>query len=190
VPRPEPICARTLQPGSAGMVRRSRRYATQQTAVQIPRGAGESDLPMKTKTHFAFRIDTWDDDWQQCRRAARRPRRSRHSGRRRCGHCAAHRQDHAAPGRACGAEELGWMNRAPGLNTGIPRATISPPGQRGRFLPSPSGPPTGPFGAAATSPTAGGGRARPLGFPASFRVAPMWRQPIKRQLWPDPAFAE
>ena len=61
MPRPEPICARTLQPGSADMVRRSRRYATQQTAVQIPRGAGESDLPMKTKTHFAFRIDTWDD---------------------------------------------------------------------------------------------------------------------------------
>jgi hypothetical protein len=41
---------------------RRRRYATTWGINSAGRGPVQSDLaPMKTKTHFAFRVDIWDD---------------------------------------------------------------------------------------------------------------------------------
>ena len=49
--------------GQAGLAEVGKGYATQQHASINTSGPGrvESDLSMKTKTHFAFRVDIWDD---------------------------------------------------------------------------------------------------------------------------------
>ena len=50
--------------GWAGRARRSRGRLLDASTWGINsagRGRVESDLPMKTKTHFAFRVDIWDD---------------------------------------------------------------------------------------------------------------------------------
>jgi hypothetical protein len=49
--------------GQAGFAEVGEDYATQQHGGINTSGPGrvESDLSMKTKTHFAFRVDIWDD---------------------------------------------------------------------------------------------------------------------------------